>query len=335
MTLAWSSVLAQQQPTIPVIGFLHYGSAKAYAHIVSAVRQGLRESGFIEGQNVAVEYRWAEGQYDRLPALAGELVQRQVLAIVAAGVVAAEAARAATTTIPIVFSSGADPIAIGLVASLNRPGGNATGVSIIAQELAAKRLELLRELVPHTRLIAMLINPDNPGSGPEFGDVEVAARALGLQVRKVTGTNESELNAAFVAIATPRVDALIVGQDGYFVQQREQIAGLAARYGIPAIYAFREHVVAGGLISYGSSVADGYRQVGLYVGKILNGAKPADLPVIQPTKFELIINLKTANALTLPSPKVPRATVDESDLCAPHRMGRKLQPIEADPAHPF
>jgi putative ABC transport system substrate-binding protein len=302
---------AQQQPTVPVIGFLHYGSAKAYAHIVSAVRQGLRESGFIEGQNLAVEYRWAEGQYDLLPALAGELVQRQVFAIVAAGVVAAETAKAATTTIPIVFMSGADPIEAGIVASLNRPGGNATGVSIVAQELAAKRLELLRELVPHTRLIAMLINPDNPGGGHEFGDVEVAARALGLQIRKVTATNESELDAAFVAIATPRVDGLIVGQDGYFVQQRDQIAGLAARYGTPAIYAFREHVVAGGLISYASNLADGYRQVGLYVGKILNGAKPADLPVIQPTKFELIINLKTANALTLTVPPLLLARADE------------------------
>jgi len=302
---------SQQQPKLPVIGFLHYGTAKAYAHIVLAVRQGLGESGFIEGQNVAVEYRWAEGKYDRLPALAGELVQRQVFAIVAAGVVAAEAAKAATTTIPIVFSSGADPIATGIVASLNRPGGNATGVSIIAQELVAKRLELLRELVPHTRLIAVLINPDNPGGGTEFGDVEAAARALGLQVRKVTATNESELNAAFVAIATPRVDGLVVGQDGYFVQQRDQIAGLAARYGIPAIYAYREHVVAGGLISYASSLADGYHQVGLYVGKILNGTKPADLPVIQPTKFELIINLKTANALTLPIPTLLLARADE------------------------
>ena len=296
---------------MPVIGFLHYGSAKAYGHTVSAVRQGLRESGFIEGQNLAVEYRWAEGQYGRLPTLAGELVQRQVFAIVAAGVVAAEAAKAATTTIPIVFSSGADPIEAGIVASLNRPGGNATGVSIIAQELAAKRLELLRELVPHTRLVAMLINPANPGAGHEFGDVEVAARALGLQVTKVTATNESELEAAFVAIATPRVDGLIVGQDGYFVQQRDQIAGLAARYGTPAIYAFREHVVAGGLISYASSLADGYRQVGLYVGKILNGAKPADLPVIQPTKFELIINLKAANALTLSIPPLLLARADE------------------------
>jgi len=296
---------------MPVIGFLHYGSPGAYAHTVSAVRQGLRESGFIEGQNVVVEYRWAEGQYERLPALAGELVQRQVLVIAAAGVVAAQSAKTATTTLPIVFSSGVDPIAAGIVASLNRPGGNATGVSIIAQELAAKRLELLRELMPRTRMITMLINPDNPGSGAEFGDVEVAARAMGLQVRKVTATNESELNAAFMAIATPRVDALIVGQDGYFVHQRGQIAGLAARYGIPAIYAFREHVVAGGLISYASSLADGYRQVGLYVGKILNGAKPADLPVIQPTKFELIINLKTANALTLSIPPMLLARADE------------------------
>ena len=312
LPLLWPlAARAQQQLTMPKIGFLHYGSAEAYAHIVSAVRQGLRESGFIEGQNVAVEYRWAEGHYDRLPALAGELVQRQVLAIVAAGVVAAEAAKAATTTIPIVFSSGADPIAVGLVASLNRPGGNATGVSIIAQELAAKRLELLRELVPLTRLIAMLINPDNPGSSSEFGDVEVAARALGLLVKKVTATNESALYAAFAAIATARVDALIVGQDGYFVQRRDQIAGLAARYGIPAIYAFREHVVAGGLISYASNLPDGYRQVGTYVGKILNGAKPADLPVIQPTKFELIINLKAANTLTLRIPPLLLARADE------------------------
>jgi putative ABC transport system substrate-binding protein len=308
---AWPFATRGQQAAIPVIGFLHYGSPEAYAHIASALRQGLRESGFIEGQNVAVEYRWADGQYERLPALAGELVQHQVLVIAAAGVVAAQAAQAATTTIPIVFSSGADPITAGIVASLNRPGGNATGVSTISQELAAKRLELLRELKPNTRVIAMLTNPDNPGSGPEYGDVEVAARALGLQIRKITATNESELNAAFVAIATPRVDALIVGQDGYFVHQRDQIAGLAARYGIPAIYAFREHVLAGGLISYASSLADAYRQVGLYVGKILNGAKPADLPVIQPTKFELIINLKTANALTLPIPPLLLARADE------------------------
>jgi ABC-type uncharacterized transport system substrate-binding protein len=308
---AWPFATRGQQTALPVIGFLHYGSPEVFTHIAAAVRQGLRESGFIEGQNVVVEYRWAEGQYERLPALAGELVQRQVLVIAAAGVVAAQSAKTATTTIPIVFSSGVDPIAAGIVASLNRPGGNATGVSIIAQELAAKRLELLRELMPRTRMITMLINPDNPGSGAEFGDVEVAARAMGLQVRKVTATNESELNAAFMAIATPRVDALIVGQDGYFVHQRGQIAGLAARYGIPAIYAFREHVVAGGLISYASSLADGYRQVGLYVGKILNGAKPADLPVIQPTKFELIINLKTANALTLSIPPMLLARADE------------------------
>ena len=185
MASTWPFSTRAQQTAMPVIGFLHYGSPEAYAHVASAVRQGLRESGFIEGQNVAVEFRWADGQYERLPALASELVERHVLAIAAAGVVAAQAAKAATTTIPIVFSSGTDPIAAGIVASLNRPGGNATGVSIIAQELAAKRLELLRELMPHTRLIAMLINPDNPGSGPEFGDVEVAARALRLQILKV------------------------------------------------------------------------------------------------------------------------------------------------------
>jgi putative tryptophan/tyrosine transport system substrate-binding protein len=311
VSLAWPLATRAQQSAMPVIGFLHYGSPEGYTHIASAVRQGLRESGFVEGQNLAIESRWANGHYDRLPALALDLVRHPVVAILAAGVVAARAAKAATATIPIAFTFGADPVAAGLIASLNRPGGNLTGVSRIAQELAAKRLELLRELMPQVRTVAMLINPDNPANGPELTDVEMAARALGLQLRKVTATNERELDAAFVAMETPRVEALIISQDGYFLYQRDQIVALAARQGIAAIYAYREQILAGGLISYATSLPEAYRQAGIYVGKFLQGAKPSDLPVLQPTKFELIINLKTAKALGVTVPPTLLARADE------------------------
>jgi putative ABC transport system substrate-binding protein len=307
----WPLVARAQQPGRPTIGFLHYGSPETYAHIVSAFRQGLRDSGFIEGQNVAIEYRWANGQYDRLPTLAADLVHHQVVAIAAAGFVGAQAAKAATTTIPVVFASGVDPVASGVVASLNRPGSNVTGVSLISLELAAKRLELLRELMPQVRVVALLINPDNPSTGTELTDAEAAARALGLQIRKVTASNERDLDAAFATMQTPRVDALIVSQDGYYIHRRDQIIALAARHAMPAVYSWREYPAAGGLMSYAPSLAEGYRQVGIFIGKILKGAKPADLPVEQPTKFELVINLKTAKALGLDVPWFLQQRADE------------------------
>jgi ABC-type uncharacterized transport system substrate-binding protein len=306
--VSWPQVVRAQQPGMPIVGFLHYGSPETYAHIISAFRQGLRESGFVEGQNVAIEYRWANGHYDRLPALAADLVRRQVVAIAAAGFVGAQAAKAATATIPVAFASGVDPVASGVVASLNRPGGNVTGVSLISLELAAKRLELLRELMPQVRVIALLINPDNPSTGTELTDAEAAARTLGLQIRKVTASNERDLDAAFATMQTPRVDALIVSQD---VHRRDQIIALAARHAVPAVYSWREHPAAGGLMSYAPSLAEGYRQVGIYIGKILKGAKPADLPVEQPTKFELVINLKTARALGLTVPPTLLVRADE------------------------
>jgi putative ABC transport system substrate-binding protein len=309
--VAWPLAARAQQPRMPVVGFLHYGSPETYVHIVSAFRQGLRDSGFVEGQNVAIDYRWANGQYDRLPALAADLVQHQVVAIAAAGFVGAQAAKAATATIPVVFASGVDPVASGVVASLNRPGGNVTGVSLISLELAAKRLELLRELMPQVRVIALLINPNNPSTGTELTDAEAAARTLGLQIRKVTASNERDLDAAFATMQAPRVDALIVSQDGYYIHRRDQIIALAARHAVAAVYSWREYPAAGGLMSYAPSLAEGYRQVGIYIGKILKGAKPTDLPVEQPTKFELVINLKTAKALGLDIPPMLLARADE------------------------
>jgi putative ABC transport system substrate-binding protein len=307
----WPLTAIAQQPRTSVIGFLHYGSPETYTHIVSAFRQGLGDSGFSEGQNIIIEYRWANGEYDRLPTLAADLVHHQVVAIAAAGFVGAQAAKAATTTIPIVFASGVDPVATGVVASLNRPGGNVTGVSLISLQLAAKRLELLRELMPQARVIALLINPNNPATDTELTDAEAAARTLGLQIRKVTASNEGDLDAAFAAMQTPRVDALIVSQDGYYIYRRDQIIALAARYALPAVYSWREYPAAGGLMSYAPSLAEGYRQVGIYIGRILKGTKPADLPVEQPTKFELVINLKTARALDLEVPWFLQQRADE------------------------
>jgi putative tryptophan/tyrosine transport system substrate-binding protein len=308
---AWPSAARAQQPGIPVVGFLHYGSPGTYVHILSAFRQGLRDAGFVEGQNVAIQQRWANGQYDRLPALAADLVDHKVVAIAAAGFVGAQAAKAATAIIPIVFGSGVDPVAAGIVPSLNRPGGNLTGVSLIAQELTAKRVELLHELMPQARVVALLVNPDNPASGTELADAEAAARTLGFQIRKMTASNERDLDATFATMETPRVDALIVGQDAYHLHRRDQIVVLAARHAVPAVYAWREYPAAGGLISYATSLADGYRQVGVYIGKILKGAKPGDLPVEQPTKFELVINLKTAKALGITIPPTFLARADE------------------------
>ncbi len=298
---------------MPVIGFLNGASSETFAHLAAAFRQGLSEAGYVEGRNVAIEYRWAEGEYDRLPALAAELVRRQVAVIAAGGgVAAALAAKAATTTIPIVFSGGGgDPVKLGLVASLNRPGGNVTGVSILTAALGAKRLGLLRELLPSATLIAVLINPTNPNSEIQLKDIEEAARTVGQQIFILYASNERDFDAAFAIIVERRAGALVVGADPYFNSRRDQLAGLAARHAIPAMYEQREFAVAGGLASYGTSLTDSFRQVGDYAGRILKGEKPADLPVMQPTRFELVINLKTATALRLTVPPTLLARADE------------------------
>jgi putative ABC transport system substrate-binding protein len=299
-----------QQPAMPVVGFLHYASPNTIAHIAEAVRRGLKEAGYIEGQNVRIEYRWADGHYDRLPALAAELVHRQVTVITAGGNVAAQAAKAATSVIPIVFTSGADPVWSGLVASLSRPGANLTGASLVAAELAVKRLEVIRELLPNTRAVAMIVNPNYPGADSEMAEVEAAGRAIGLQIQKVTAGDVSALETAFATINQMHADAVTVGTDGFFITRREQIAALAARYTVPGIYPFPDFPAAGGLASYGASLADAYRQAGVYTGRVLKGAKPAELPITQPVKFELIINLKTAKALGL---KIPPGVLSRAD----------------------
>ena len=302
MAIAWPLAARAQQSASPVVGFLHYASPDTFAHIAEAVRRGLKEVGYVEGQNVTIEYRWANGYYDRLPALAAELVQRQVTVITAGGNVAAQAAKAATAVIPIVFTSGADPVWSGLVASLSRPGGNLTGASLVAAELAVKRLEVIRELLPHARVVALIVNPNYPGAESEMAEVEAAGPVIGLQIQKAKAGDVSALETAFATISQMRVDAFTVGTDGFFVNQREQIASLAARYAVPGIYPFPDFPTAGGLASYGASLADAYRQAGVYTGRVLKGAKPADLPITQPVKFELVINLKTAKALGLTIP---------------------------------
>jgi putative ABC transport system substrate-binding protein len=301
-TIAWP-LAARAQAAMPVVGFLHYASPTTLMHLAEAVRRGLKEAGYVEGQNVAIEYRWAEGHYDRLPALAADLVRRRVTVITAGGAVAAEAARRATSTIPVVFTSGGDPIASGLVASLSRPGGNLTGVSLLAAEMATKRLELMRELLPHARAVAMIINPNFPGADSEIAEVEAAGRLIGMQAHKLTASNAGDLDAAFATIGQLRVDAFMVGADGFFITRRDQLAALAARYALPGIYPFPDFPAAGGLLSYGVGLTDAYRQAGVYTGRILKGAKPTDLPVMQPAVFEFVINLKTAKALGLTLPQ--------------------------------
>jgi ABC-type uncharacterized transport system substrate-binding protein len=303
-------VRAQQQ-AMPVVGFLHYGLPNKLAHLAAAVRQGLKEAGYIEHQSVAIEYRWAEEDYGRLPALAADLVQRRVDVIIAGGNVPAQAAKKATTAIPIVFTSGADPVKSGLVPSLSRPGANLTGWSMIAQEMGAKRLELMRELLPNVRTMAMLINPKFAGAEAESHDVEIAGRSMGLQILRLTASNDSEIDAAFAMASKERVEAAMVGTDGYLLARREQIAALATRHAMPTMYPYPDFPVAGGLISYGPSLTDGYRHAGVYAGRILKGASPADLPVVQPTKFDLVINLKTAKALGLDIPPMLLARADE------------------------
>jgi ABC-type uncharacterized transport system substrate-binding protein len=301
-----------QQKAMPVIGFLGSASPGPFAPFVAAFHQGLSETGYVEGQNLAIEYRWAEGRYDRLPALATDLAGRKVDAIVATGgPPSALAAKGATSTIPIVFSVGSDPVALGLVDSLARPGGNLTGVSFLAPGLMPKRLELLSELVPQARVIALLVNPNNANAERMIEEVQEAGRAKGVELPILKAATDSEIDAAFASLVQLHASALLVGADPFFNSRRGQLLALASRHAVPTSYEWREAAAAGGLMSYGASLTSAYRQVGIYAGRILKGAKPADLPVEQPTKFELVINLKTAKALGLTVPQSLFARADE------------------------
>jgi putative ABC transport system substrate-binding protein len=310
---AWPLAAHAQQPAMPVIGFLHSASAAAYAAPLAAFRKGLSEAGYVEGQNVAIEYRWAEGQNDRLPALAAELVRRRVAVIVTPGSTAATlAAQAATATIPIVFIIGANPVKIGLVASLNRPGGNATGINDFGVEIGAKRLGLLHELLPGAARFGVLVNPDNPFITESFvTELQMAASAIGRQIEVVTASTNGDIDTAFAALVKKRADALLISPDALFVTRRVQLIMLAVRHTLPALYHRRELAEAGGLMSYGSDLSDQYRQTGLYVSRILKGEKPAEMPVQLPTKFEFVINLQTAKTIGLDIPPTLLARADE------------------------
>jgi putative tryptophan/tyrosine transport system substrate-binding protein len=312
VAVAWPAMPRAQQAAMPVIGMLESGSAAPQELNIAAFRQGLVETGYSEGRNLAIEYRSAEGEYGRLPALAADLVRRQVAVIAATGSQnSAQAAKAATSTIPIVFANGGDPVQLGLVASLGRPDGNATGVSFYLGAVASKRVELLRGLLPDSATIVVLANPNNPTSQAAAKETQVAAQTMGLATLALDAGTPDEIDAAFATMARQRAAGLVINVDVFLYTRREQIAALAARHGIFAMAGSKDYVRAGGLMSYGASVADGYRQAGIYTGKILKGAKPADLPVLLPTKFEFAINLKTAKALGLQVPDKLLALADE------------------------
>jgi ABC-type uncharacterized transport system substrate-binding protein len=310
---AWPLAARAQRPLMPVIGLLGTASAAEWTDLVAAFRQGLGQTGFFEGQNLRAEYLWADGQFDRLPALAAELVQHQVAAIVTTGSAnSTRAAKAATATIPIVFVIGTDPVKLGLVASFNRPGGNMTGVSWLAAALGAKQLELVTDLLPNAPVIAMLVNPDNPVSESELKEVQEVSRARGREIFGLRARSEREIDAAFATLIRQRVGALLVSSDSLFFARRDQLVTLAARHAVPAIYPVREYAAAGGLMSYGTRLSDAYRQVGIYTGRILKGEKPGDLPIVQASKVELVVNLKTAKSLGITFPVTLLGRTDEA-----------------------
>jgi putative tryptophan/tyrosine transport system substrate-binding protein len=309
---AWPFVARAQQPAIPVIGYLHGGSPAPFAHLIAEFRSALRESGYIEGQNVAIEYRWANGQYDRLPELASDLVKRNVAVIVTSGgSVPALAAKKSTSTIPILFSAGDDPVKVGLVAGLSRPEGNVTGVNVLIGALDAKKLGLLQEIVPTATVVAVLENPKLPAIKDRLNNVQAAATSIGRQIQTFYVSNERDLDTTFSRVAQSGAGALVVGADAFFKSQRDKLVTRAARYAIPAIYETRDYVVAGGLMSYGTRLVDVYHQLGVYTARILRGDKPADLPLVQLSKFELVINMKTAHALGLTVPNSLQLLADE------------------------
>jgi putative tryptophan/tyrosine transport system substrate-binding protein len=307
----WPLAARAQQPVLPVIGFLNGASHEAYAPYVAAFRDGLKESGYTEGQNVLIEYRWAENQYDRLPALAAELVGRQVAVLAATGTSAAVAAKKATTTIPVVFSTAGDPVELGLVASLNRPGGNVTGATQLSVEVAPKRIELLHEMFPKATIMALLVNPTSPNAPAVTNETQTAARALGLQLNVLNASTERDIDEAFAKAVQLRADGLVVGTDAFFNGRANQLVTLMLRHALPTVYQYSEFTAAGGLASYGGSIKSSYRTAGIFTGRILKGEKPADLPVQQTTKIELIINLKAAKALGLTVPLSLLARADE------------------------
>ena len=309
--VVWPHAARAQQSAMPVIGFLNGASYDLSAHLVRAFHQGLSETGYVEGRNVAIEYRSADGQYDRLPALAADLVRRKVSVIAATGTPTGLPAKAATTTIPIVFVTGSDPVEQGLVASLNRPGGNLTGATTLAVELGQKRLELLHELVPKATLIGVLVNPTGPNLEAVLRDLQAAARTLGLSIHVLHASTERDFDTAFATLVRLRVGALVIGTDTFFNSQSRKLAALALRHAVPAIYQYREFAAAGGLMSYAGSITDAYRLAGVYTGRILKGEKPSDLPVQQSTKAELFINLKTAKALGITIPQSILIRADE------------------------